>query len=124
VSPTSPPTRCTGCGALLARGEQCATCAWSYSRWRRLGISTNHPGWVALRATRLRMSPFCTWLCDDGEVCTEIASHVDHLDHTDYSDHSGTGRSWLNLATTRSLCADHHRTRTAEQSAMSRRRYS
>lgn len=124
--PTSPPTRCTGCGALLYRGERCQTCNWSGSRYKgEGGPRTSNPQWAKIRSERLRIDPFCTWVGEgDDLICAEVATQVDHLDGTDYDDHSGQGRSWLNLDTTRSLCTDHHRKRTAQQSAMSRRQYS
>ena len=124
--PTSPPTRCTGCNGLIPKGGRCTNpdCTWSYSRYKRNGITTSNPRWAKLRERRLAIDPTCTWVGDDGGVCTEDATDVDHLDGTDYSDHSGEGRSWLSIYMTRSLCADHHAKRTAEQSAMSRRQYS
>jgi hypothetical protein len=125
--PYSPPTRCTtpDCGRFLYNGENCPDHNWAGSTWQRLGLKTSDPRWQAVRSERLALYPYCQWI-DDGDdlICAEDATEVDHLDHTDYADHSGEGRSWLNPEMTRSLCADHHRKRTAQQSAMSRRQYS
>jgi hypothetical protein len=124
--PTSPPTRCTGCNGLIPRGERCHNpeCVYRYSTYKRSQAKTNDPRWVKIAAKRLQIDPYCTWLTDDDHTCTNKAEEVDHLDGADKSDDSGQGRSWLNLDMTRSLCADHHRLRTAQQSAMSRRQYS
>jgi hypothetical protein len=122
--PTSPPTRCTSCKGLIPRGGRCENpdCAWRYSAYKRNMISTSDPRWQAVRHLRLNISPYCEGL--DPELgCGQVATDVDHVDGTDYSDHSGTGRSWLSIHMTRSLCSEHHRTRTAQQSATSRRRY-
>jgi hypothetical protein len=125
ILPTSPPTRCTGCGALLARGEQCKSpeCQWRYSTYKTSEARTNDPRWVKVRAQVLVIDKYCAWPVPDEEICGEFSTEVDHLDGADKSDHTGTGRSWLNPNMCRGLCAHHHRVRTAQQSAMSRRRY-
>jgi hypothetical protein len=40
---------------------------------------------------------------DDDLGCGQKATEVDHLYGVDYDDDSGLGRSWLNIANTRSL---------------------
>jgi hypothetical protein len=97
---------------------------YAYSTYRRGQAKTNDPRWLKIRAERLRIDPFCVATSSsDGEMCAEFATEVDHLDGADKSDDSGIAPSWLALDMTRSLCSHHHRVRTAEQSAMSRRRY-
>jgi hypothetical protein len=113
--PHSPPSRCSGCGALLARGERCQACNWVGSRYGRGGPSTSDPRWRRLRSQRLHLDPFCV-------ECGQIADQVDHVDGTDYDNDSGTGLSWLSIEMTRSLCTPCHRSRTGKQGAAARQR--
>jgi|SRR5215203_2851467 hypothetical protein len=112
--PYSPPTRCPKCLETY-KGKRCPHCnpyeGSTYKRDRR----DKDPRWQALRRERLRRDRYCTWPMSDGLICAEPATHVDHTDSSDRTDDSGIGNSWLNIDNTRSLCADHHNKRTAQQ---------
>jgi hypothetical protein len=114
--PESPPSRCSRCGQLYKGRCDCTT--WSGGAttrsWSR--EKAHNPRWQAIRRLRLNLTPFCEGI-DDDLGCGQVATEVDHLDGTDYDDDTGTGRSWLSISMTRSLCTACHRSRTGRQGA-------
>jgi len=121
--PESPPSRCPHCGQLYKGRCVCTTSSggaktrsWSGTS----GTKAHNPRWQAIRSLRLKRDPYCVGL-DDDLGCGQKATEVDHLDGVDYDDDSGLGRSWLNIANTRSLCTSCHRTRTGRQGAAAKR---
>ncbi|GAB7144423.1 hypothetical protein LRC484719_30160 [Mycobacterium riyadhense] len=104
--PTAPARACSRCRRAVPKGQRCQ-CHPSWEGSTR-GGSTRQ--WRKIRAAKLRATPICEYV-----DCRHPATEVDHI----MPRAEGGTDDWGNLA---SLCGEHHREKTAEDSRRGRER--